>query len=281
MKLSTPANRVLIFLAIFTASLTVFLLLTLVLWREFYSPESTLVVPATASYLGIDWSEENVGPEIANAKAILDKADSDEELGAVAHMIAVLESTEDEMLLIARDYYLKVVTANAMAQAKEKERYRRDYEESRIKVTAADSEIKRFHALTNLTRAAYRTGELEAARTSAEEVLKSADNYRNNWNYGNAVHKANTTLGLLAVADGAIDLAKRHLDAAGKTPGSPQLNSFGPSMALAGALHEEDEDEAVLAYLEQCAIFWDSDRGRLAEWAGEIRAGETPGFGSQ
>jgi hypothetical protein len=63
-------------------------------------------------------------------------------------------------------------------------------------------------------------------REDANAVLSASDKYRSDWNYGNAVHKANLALGRVALRDGDIEQAKHYLIEAGKTPGSPQLNSF-------------------------------------------------------
>ena len=67
--------------------------------------------------------------------------------------------------------------------------------------------------------------------------------------------------------------------AAGATPGSPQLNSFGPNMTLAKELLEKGQSEVVLQYLALCKKFWKMDRGQLDEWSATIRGGGIPDFG--
>ena len=69
-------------------------------------------------------------------------------------------------------------------------------------------------------------GETDKAKTYAETLLKQAESFRDDWNYGNAVHVANLVLGHIALDSGDVDEAKRFLLEAGKTPGSPQLNTF-------------------------------------------------------
>jgi hypothetical protein len=54
-----------------------------------------------------------------------------------------------------------------------------------------------------------------------------------NWNYGNAIQDGNFVLGRIAVHEYRITDAKEFLKQAGDTPGSPQLDSFGPNMSLA------------------------------------------------
>jgi hypothetical protein len=73
--------------------------------------------------------------------------------------------------------------------------------------------------------------------------------------------------------------AKDYLLASGKTPGSPQLNSFGPNMTLAKELLEVGEREIVLKYLQLCAAFWTKDSGLLVEWRDLIDNGRVPNFG--
>ena len=88
---------------------------------------------------------------------------------------------------------------------------------------------------------------------------------------------------------GRVSEAEDFLRASGRSPGSPQLNSFGPSMRLAAELLERHSREAVLQYLEDCKVFWQIDvrsghdklfagPERLDEWAEAVRAGMSPDF---
>jgi hypothetical protein len=52
------------------------------------------------------------------------------------------------------------------------------------------------------------------------------------------------------------DGAKEFLLESGKTPGSPQLNSFGPTFVLAAELLRRGEKGTVLEYLDLVAEFW-------------------------
>ena len=67
---------------------------------------------------------------------------------------------------------------------------------------------------------------------------------------------------------------------AGETPGSPQLDTFGPNMALAERLLAGGRREAVLRYLEACRAFWESGGEELERWTQEVREGRTPAFGA-
>ena len=96
------------------------------------------------------------------------------------------------------------------------------------------------------------------------------------WNYGNRVHHGNLVLGRIALAEGNVKAAKFRLTAAGNTPGSPQLNSFGPNMTLAKDFLERGEQDVVLRYFRACAKFWEMDRGKLDEWAAQVEEGTIP-----
>jgi hypothetical protein len=78
-----------------------------------------------------------------------------------------------------------------------------------------------------------------------------------------------------------VDAAREHLLAAGGTPGSPQLYSFGPSMALATELLDAGEREAVREYFRLCAAFWKQGHGLLERWAPDVVAGKVPDFKGQ
>lgn len=98
--------------------------------------------------------------------------------------------------------------------------------------------------------------ECAQALFSREELLEIAPHYSSNWNYGNAIYRGHEILGQIALREGNIAQARKELLAAGKTPGSPQLNSFGPDLTLARLLLEEGESEAVLAFADDIARFW-------------------------
>ena len=100
------------------------------------------------------------------------------------------------------------------------------------------------------------------------------------WNYGNAVQDANLVLGRIAVKDGRVDEAKQYLLAAGNSPGSPQMNSFGPNVSLAKDLLEKGERDVVIQYLELCRKFWKMHGGSLDQWIQEIKDGKIPDFGA-
>ena len=108
-----------------------------------------------------------------------------------------------------------------------------------------------------------------------------ADGYKTDWNYGNAIHKANSGLGRIALRQGDKVAARAYLLASAKSDGSPQMNTFGPNMILAKEMLEAGEKEAVLEYLQLCGKFWSMEDGRLAVWKRMIGDGRKPNFGAR
>ncbi len=138
---------------------------------------------------------------------------------------------------------------------------------------------RRYVALNKMAAAALDAGASDKAAAYARELLTLAQAQPKDWNYGNAIHDGHTTLGLLAAKNNDIDTARRELLEAGKTPGSPQLNSFGPNMALANELLRKGEKEAVLEYFTLCRAFWKMGAERLDSWSETVRNGGNPVFG--
>jgi hypothetical protein len=125
---------------------------------------------------------------------------------------------------------------------------------------------ERFYALGGLAQEAFDLGNPDQARIFAHQLLQEAPQYRNDWNYGNAVFHGNSILGRVALQQGNVSLAKQYLLSTGNTPGSPQLNSFGPNVTLAKELLEKGETPAVLKFLALCRSFWKKDHGKLPFW---------------
>jgi len=144
----------------------------------------------------------------------------------------------------------------------------------------ASDEQERFYALAGAAKESFEVGKAVDARVYAEELLALASRFPKDWNYGNAIHDGNLVLGRIALKEGQSDEAKRRLMEAGKTPGSPQLNSFGPNMSLARDLLAKGERDAVLQYFELCRKFWDMRDGKLDQWAQDVKTSREPDFGA-
>jgi hypothetical protein len=141
----------------------------------------------------------------------------------------------------------------------------------------------RRQQLYYLAPAALAAGDTEKARAFAEELLILGEKTKTTpgfgpSNYSNATFTGNTVLGFIALDAGDTQKAKEHLLASARISGSPNLNSFGPSMALAKRLIEKDERQAVIEYFDLCAKFWKGQRGNLDRWKAAVQKGETPNF---
>ncbi len=139
-------------------------------------------------------------------------------------------------------------------------------------------EMDREFLLEGLAEAALAAGEHHKAREFAEIMLRNPEA---GWDHGNRIHHGNLTLGQIALADGDLVGAKERLIMAAMTPGSPQLDSFGPNMLLAKELLERGETAVVLRYFELCSKFWDSEdaRAQLASWSALVEQRIIPDFG--
>jgi len=130
-----------------------------------------------------------------------------------------------------------------------------------------------------------------AAVKSFAEAALAKNKDTQSFGYGNTIFNENTLLGRVALREGKLDEAKKHLLAAGHTPGSPQLNSFGPDFILARELAEKGEYDTVIAFLDLVARFWANPDGRtrpnskrvasdnlkqLESWKKQLRAGKVP-----
>ncbi len=140
--------------------------------------------------------------------------------------------------------------------------------------------LRRTYSLGTAAKLNFEAGQTERAVREATELLEIAPSFPKNWNYGNAIHDGHVVLGREAVRIGDLEAARRHLLSAGKTPGSPQLNSFGPNMRLADDLLAKGEREVVLRYFDECRSFWEMQRGRLDVWSSDVNAGRRPDFGA-
>lgn len=139
---------------------------------------------------------------------------------------------------------------------------------------------ERFYALRTLAKAAWDAGANLTAADYATELLNDVAQNQRDWNNGNAIHDGNMVLGLVALSNGNLGQAGKYLLDAGKTPGSPQLGSFGPNMSLAKELLQKGEKEVVLEYFALCRIFWKMGNDSLDEWTAMVRGGGMPKFGA-
>jgi hypothetical protein len=138
----------------------------------------------------------------------------------------------------------------------------------------------RFLAVSHGLIPAMECKAYDLAEAYAREALQLAPQFRQDWNYGNAIHNGHVVLGRLDLVHGDVEGACRELLLAGQTPGSPQLDSFGPNMSLAKELLKHGQREVVLHYFDECHVFWRSDYGALSRWRMLVRLHLPPDFGA-
>ena len=158
--------------------------------------------------------------------------------------------------------------------------WERDFEQAKLSLATRQDTYQRFASLTAAELPAYECKDFGFARACANEALTLAPQFRQDWDYGNAIHNSHVVLGRLALKQGDLATARNELLLAGKTPGSPQLNSFGPNMSLAKDLLRRGQRDVVLQYFDECQVFWRNDYGALAKWRFLVRVHLPPDFGS-
>jgi tetratricopeptide (TPR) repeat protein len=151
----------------------------------------------------------------------------------------------------------------------------------RERVLDKASREERFYVLEAVATTAFEAGNIPKAQQYATELLESAPQFKTNWNYGNAIFKGNFVLGRIALRRGDTVGARERLIAAGNTPGSPQLDSFGPNMTLAKELLEKGERDSVITFLQACGKFWKMGADQLPNWIATIKGGGMPDFSMQ
>ncbi|MCM2321961.1 MAG: hypothetical protein NDJ90_01730 [Oligoflexia bacterium] len=150
----------------------------------------------------------------------------------------------------------------------------------KAEIDPSSGQEEKLFQLTGQIKDSLASEKLDTAASFAEDVLKHAECCKTNWDYGNAIHLGHIALGRFAFFSGDLASAKNQLLEAGKTPGSPQLNSFGPDWKLANDLLHHGERETVLRYIDLCSKFWKDDSGdprrELAFWTNQIKNGKSP-----
>jgi hypothetical protein len=142
----------------------------------------------------------------------------------------------------------------------------------RLKTSVGERMSTEQHA----AEAALACDDLDTAARHAHASIDLAPSCPDERHLPDWLHFAHVVLGHAALARGDRVAALAALTAAGArgSDRAPVLRSFGPDFRLARSLLELGERDAVLAYLTQCATFW--DRPRIATWLAAIERGEMP-----
>lgn len=153
-----------------------------------------------------------------------------------------------------------------------------NYDRAMARLRDSTTPYARWRSLGDAAIASALAGHHAEAETLATELQQQAPNHHDDWNYGNAIHDSHLALGLTSLQQGNTAKASQHLLEAGRTPGSPQLNSFGPNMLLADALLHASQQEIVCEYLQLCRNFWKMGHPQLTYWTQRIKLGQHPDF---
>ena len=141
------------------------------------------------------------------------------------------------------------------------------------------TEPQRLYTLSAAMKTAFYAQHLDEAQSLATQLLALAtvDDAVTRWR-GDYIHDGHRFLGLMALQRGDVADAKAQLLASARVKGSPSLDSFGPSMALAEKLLLIGERQAVWDYLELCKQFWKVEQ--LNAWQQQVQEGTLPQFGA-
>ncbi len=123
-----------------------------------------------------------------------------------------------------------------------------------------------------MAAAAFKIGDFAGAAQLAKIHLQSSDR--------NAVQRANTLLGRVALRAGDLAGGKQRLLDSAKPEAARDVSISGPTMVLAKELLEKGERDIVIQYLENCMPLWPRGETFLQNWIADIQAGKTPNFGS-
>ena len=85
-----------------------------------------------------------------------------------------------------------------------------------------------FYAIEYLIEKAIEENHIEKVTIYSLEYLKMAESFKNNWNYGNAIFYGNFYLSYASLKQKDLSSSLEYLKLASLSPGSPQLDSFGP-----------------------------------------------------
>jgi hypothetical protein len=114
----------------------------------------------------------------------------------------------------------------------------------------------------------------------AQDLLGLAPRYQGHSRYGTAIHRANMTLGALALREGDQKAAVEHMLKASRAPATPDV-VYARGIAAGPLLPEllkEGERESVIEFLERMAEKNLTERAALRESAAAIRDGRMPRF---
>ncbi len=163
------------------------------------------------------------------------------------------------------------------------------YYDQALKLLTKD--VDKMHLLRDVPNLAFETGDMERATTYCEDLLelamgnkdKDKEDNKSNWDYANAVHRANVILGRIALKAGDTDKAAEHLEKAAKAilPSIVQEKAtmMGFDTSLAKELMKTDKKDSVMKFLvicEKIAEEYEYEYGELKTLIAELKADGVP-----
>lgn len=106
--------------------------------------------------------------------------------------------------------------------------YNKNWKFEKIEELYTNLKLKPFYFLEKLLDRAIAEKKWDKVEFYALEYLNTAKSYQKNWNFGNAIFYGNMALASVSIQKHDNKSAIKHIILASLTPGSPQLNSFGP-----------------------------------------------------
>jgi hypothetical protein len=147
---------------------------------------------------------------------------------------------------------------------------------------AAKSPIDRFHALSSIPRVCLKAGEIERARTYAEQLLADATGAQHIYTQICGNREASMVLGWYALYKNDFAEARSRLLGA-RVPDDAYFDSaychMDPLMQLIDRMLDWGQRDVVLEYLERDEQLVPQFCDRLSRWRKEIAQGDRPNFG--
>lgn len=151
----------------------------------------------------------------------------------------------------------------------------RAFEQLSINCQGEDSEDL-LYDLSDLPKVALAAGRIDAARAAANRLVQLAGKYSTDPFRDNAIHKAHTALGRIALKEGDIQAACFHLARSMDNVLSRQITAFLPSLELVKELVAAGISGPVLSYLDQ----YDAMKADKTQSSFELRYQAEHGAGS-
>jgi hypothetical protein len=102
----------------------------------------------------------------------------------------------------------------------------------RVAIELETDPYLKWHEMIDLPEFAIAAGELQIAKECADQVLELLSIYRSRGDYGDAINRAHTALGRIALRNGDIESARYHLGQSCIDIASAVNCSFGPELHL-------------------------------------------------